>query len=86
MIAYINTVIKLDYFENNLETDILDEMSVKYQTFYNNNEVHIFEQKISLDEESMNTLFSEFFQNLVDIRYSEQGGRGCPFAIEIVSI
>lgn len=73
MIAYIEEPIPI----TNIDNYFLDGMGV-YHT-----DTEILPQKIHLNEQDMNWLFSEIFMGEVNIEYAWCGGEGCDFAIEI---
>lgn len=69
-----------------LEEDYRDLLE-KFSVFYKEDDNHIFieEQKITLDEISINTLFSEIFTDECELEYGFLGGRGCELSLSIHS-
>lgn len=66
---------------------VATEMCCKHQVLYTESgaEVRVYQQKCTLSEESMNTLFYDFLTNMfnVDLEYAAFGGRGCDFAVRL---
>lgn len=64
-------------------SDILDRYGVLYSD--NNRRITIKTQKIVLNEIDTNTLFFDVFTFFeTQIKYSELGGAGCDFSIEMI--
>lgn len=61
--------------------EILGEFSV----FFKEDEEYIYieEQKITLNEIDVNTLFFEILLNFAEIKYAYHGGRGCELALSL---
>lgn len=85
MKALIDYELRLENEYKQIDTKILEEFSVQYKTFEDNDEVVIVPQKIDLEQEDMNTLFDEVFYDDVNIVYVNLGGRGCDFCISITA-
>ena len=66
---------------------IIEIYQKNYQFFYKEDNEHIFieEQKITLDEISINTLFSEIFTDECELEYGFLGGRGCELSLSLHS-
>jgi hypothetical protein len=75
MIVYIKNSIKWDI--DDYIKEIFDEFSISYK-----NNI-IIPQKIVLNEQDVNILFSEVFMDDVKIKYGFYGGEGCDFSITI---
>ena len=69
-----------------LEEDYRDLLE-KFSVFYKEDDNYIFieEQKITLDEISINTLFSEIFTDECELEYGFLGGRGCELSLSLHS-
>ncbi len=78
----IEDILKIskEYLEDDYR-EILKEFTI----FYKEDEEHIFieEQKISLNETQVNTLFYDFFSDDVEIKYAYLGGRGCDLSLSL---
>ena len=78
----IEDIIKIskEYLEDDFK-EILKEFTILYKE----DEEHIFieQQKISLNETQVNTLFCDFFEDNVEIKYAYLGGRGCDLSLSL---
>lgn len=74
--------IKKEYLEDDYK-----EILKKFTIFYKEDNEHIFivEQKITLNEININTLFSEIFVDECEIKYAYLGGRGCDLSLSLHS-
>ena len=74
--------IRKKYLEDDYR-DLLEKFSVSYKE--NDDYIFIEEQKITLDEINVNTLFSEIFTDECELEYDFLGGRGCEFSLSLYS-
>lgn len=74
--------IKKEYLEEGYR-DLLEKFSIYYKE--DDNHIFIEEQKITLDEININTLFSEIFMDECELEYRFLGGRGCEFSLYLHS-
>ena len=74
--------IRKKYLEDDYR-DLLEKFSVSYKE--DNEHIFIEEQKITLDEIGINTLFSEIFTDECKLEYGFLGGRGCEFSLSLHS-
>lgn len=74
--------IRKEYLEDDYK-EILKEFTI----FYKEDAEYIFiqEQKIVLNETQINTLFCDFFDEIVEIKYTYLGGRGCDLSLSLHS-
>lgn len=63
---------------------ILKDFSVIYEEI--KEFIFIKEQKIVLDEQKINILFNDFFEDYVRIKYPNLGGAGCDFSLSVFSL
>lgn len=91
MKLYIDSILSRDFKDINgaLEeiSETLEKFSIKNHiekradNFYN---LKIFDQKVTLDEISMNTLFDTLLNSFdFTMEYGYYGGEGCEFSIKI---
>lgn len=78
----IEDIIKIS--KEHLEDDY-KEILKEFTVFYREDAEHIFieEQKIVLNETQINTLFYDFFEDNVEIKYAYLGGRGCDLSLSL---
>lgn len=66
---------------------VATEMCCLHQVHYTDSgaDVRVYQQKCSLTDVDMNTLFDEFLSNLFEIslEHAPLGGRGCEFGIHV---
>lgn len=81
----IENVIKIkkeDLLDNYKKT--LKDFSINYDEI--KEYIFITEQKITLNEQNINTFFSEVLDGYVKIDYASLGGRGCDFSLSVFEI
>ena len=78
----VQDVIKID--KKWLEEDYQNILA-EFTVFFKEDEesIYIEEQKITLDEIDMNTLFFEIILNFAEIKYAYHGGRGCGLTLSL---